>query len=566
VLKTLTVSNFALIEQAVIDFSTGLNILTGETGAGKSILVDALNILLGGRASSDAIRGGSDFFRVEAIFTVENNVLLQDWLDGQGILREDDTLIISRYLSRQGKSVITVNSCHVTASALRQIGAQLLDMHGQHENQSLLKPESYLKLLDDFVPELKGILADYFRVYSAWSDVGLTISKTEGDARERAQRIDMLRWQTQEIAAADLLVDEEETLDAEIHILANAEKIINSVNRSYILLNEGDRRMGGILSALAETKKELETAARYDPTIVSQLSFVTDALYQLDETAVSLRGYCETLDFNPDRLAILQDRLDIILKLKKKYGATIADVLDYHKQAENELALISNYEERLTALKAKHSELEKQLARGAEKLENLRRNAAEVMAERICGHLGQLGMPKARLIIAVNNTARYTATGSNEVAIMFSANLGEEPKPLQKVASGGELSRLALAIKAVSASSDAVGTMVFDEVDAGVGGQIGQMVAEKIALVSRNKQVLCITHLPQIAAMADYHISVTKTVVDERTRTEIKILKDDDHRLEVAKMISGDNITPAALKNAAEMVIAAEIKKRNMEI
>lgn len=565
-LKTLTVSNFALIEQAVIDFTTGLNILTGETGAGKSILVDALNTVLGGRASSDAIRSGSDYFRVEAIFTIDANVSLQEWLDNQGILREEDTLIISRYLSRQGKSTITVNGCHVTASALRQIGAQLVDMHGQHENQALLKPESYLGLLDDFVPEIKSNLAAYFRDYTAWSDVGLTISRTEGDTRERAQRIDMLQWQAKEIAAADLRIDEEEALETEIHLLANAEKIINSVNRSYLLLNEGDRGMGGVLSALADAKKELEIAARYDATIGTQLSLVSDALYQMEETAVTLRSYCEELDFNPDRLAMLQERLEIILKLKKKYGATVPDVLTYQQQAENELALLSNYEDRIAELKAKHYELEQQLARGAGQLDKLRLQAAEVMADQICRHLAQLGMPRARLIIAVSKTARYTSTGCNEVTIMFSANPGEEPKPLQKVASGGELSRIALAIKAVSASSDSARTMVFDEVDAGVGGQIGQIVAEKIALVARDKQVLCITHLPQIAAMADYHISVTKTVIDERTRTEIRILKDDDHRLEVAKMISGDNLTPAAIKNAAEMIITAKAKKRNMEI
>ncbi|MDR3593018.1 MAG: DNA repair protein RecN [Negativicutes bacterium] len=564
-LKTLTVSNFALIEHAAIDFAGGLNILTGETGAGKSILVDSLNTILGARVSVESIRGGADFFRVEAVFEVAADSPLRGLLADQGIALEgDDTLIISRHLSRQGKGIILANGCHIPLSILRQIGAELVDMHGQHENQALLKPETHLMLLDVFEPRIKVALEEYRRLYTAWCEANAAVEAITSDSRQRDARLDMLSWQTGEIAAADLRADEDDTLEQDILVLANAEKIVSGVSRSYALLSEGGKGFVGILSALAEIKKELETVARFDTSVQSQLSAVTDGLYQLQETASELRDYCETIEFNPQKLARLQERLDIIHKLKKKYGPTIPEILAYHQQAMTELSAITNYEERLAELTVKTAQLKEQLAGSAAGLDRLRRTAAKDMAEAICAHLGHLGMPKARLAVDVRTVDRYTATGANEVGILFSANPGEEPRPLQKVISGGELSRIALAIKTVSASRDSVGTMVFDEVDTGVGGQTAQMVAEKIALVSRDRQVLCVTHLPQIAAMADVHISVEKKVEGERTKTAVKILAGEDHQLEVTRMISGDNVTPAALRNAAEMIATAQSRKRKM--
>lgn len=564
-LKTLTVSNFALIEHAAIDFAGGLNILTGETGAGKSILVDALNTILGSRVSADFIRSGCDFFRVEAVFEVDACSPLSGLLADQGIALEDDgTLIVSRQFSRQGKGLILANGCHIPVGILRQIGADLVDMHGQHENQALLKPETHLAMLDVFEPAIKASLEEYRRFYYEWCGATTALDKITSDSRERQQRLDMLSWQTGEIAAAALKPGEDEALEQEAVVLANAEKIVAGASRVYGLLSEGGKGSEGILSALAEAKKELETVSRYDASVQGQLSAVTDCLYQLQETASELRDYSENIEFNPQRLAGLQERLDLIHKLKKKYGSTIPEILGYYQQAMTELAEITNHEERLQELTAKITGLEKKLATSAGQLDELRRQAADSLAGQICGHLVNLGMPKARLVVEVRQLRRYTPTGTNEVNILFSANPGEEPKPLQKIASGGELSRIALAIKTVSASRDAVGTMVFDEVDTGVGGQTGQMVAEKIALVARNKQVLCVTHLPQIAAMADVHILVEKQIEGERTRTAVKILGMEDHKLEVTRMISGDSITPAALSNAAEMIAAASVKKTAM--
>ena len=300
---------------------------------------------------------------------------------------------------------------------------------------------------------------------------------------------------------------------------------------------------------------------RFDPSLESGLSVITDALYQMEEIASELRDYGENMDYNPARLGKLQDRMDVIHKLKKKYGATVAEVLAYYHQASEELTTISNYEERMGELTHRRDQLESDLATVANKLDALRRKAATQFANQVRGHLVDLGMPKAQLIVNVTQHSRYSNTGNNEIAILFSANPGEEPRPLHKVASGGELSRIALAVKTVSASRDSIGTMVFDEVDTGISGQAAQMVGEKIALVGAERQVLCITHLPQIAAMADRHLRVEKRVEGERTNTLIQPLDKNEQHREVTRMISGDHITQLALDNAAEMIASAQLRK-----
>ncbi len=561
-LKNLTVTNFALIEQASVEFVGGLNILTGETGAGKSILVDALSTLLGGRAERDAIRSGCDSFRVEAVFDVAANANVRAILDDQGIPVDDGaTLIISRYLSRQGKTAILANGCHVTVGMLRQLGGELVDLHGQHEHQALLRPEAHLAMVDSFLPGGREKLDRYRGLYAAWSELGAALARSETDSRERAQRLDMLTWQTKEIAAAALKDGEEEDIDREIRLLSNAEKIIGAVGRAYGLLSEGGKGSGGALSDLAESRKELEYAARFDTALAAKLETISDALYQLEDVAAELRDYRENIDFDPGRLAKLQERMDTIHNLKRKYGATIADILEYCRKATDELADITNYEERLAALGAQLATAEKELALAADGLDRLRRAAATELAGKVRGHLVDLGMPQAALVIDVRTVQRYTPTGANEVTVLFSANPGEEAKPLAKVASGGELSRIALAFKTVAASAGGVGTMIFDEVDTGIGGQTARMVAEKIALVAGDKQVLCVTHLPQVAAMADRHLAVEKKVNVDRTITVVKILDDAAHLQEVTRMISGDNLTRAALDNAAEMITSAQSRK-----
>jgi len=561
-LKSLAVTNFALIEQAMVEFDEGLNILTGETGAGKSILIDALSVILGNRASVDSIRTGCDFFRVEAVFDISQLLSIHKIIEEQGIIVDDEgTVIISRRFSRNGKNTILINGCHVTVSILRQIGDNLVDMHGQHENQALLRPEVYLPMLDALNGSTRVTLEQYRKIYDQWLDLIKELSVLERSSRERAQRLDMLNWQTQEIAVAELKINEDEEVQQQILVLANAEKIANAVNRSYILLDQGSDGLNGVLSTLSEVKRELEVAVRYDQRIEEQLVGVSNALYQLEESCMDLRVYGDDIEFNPLQLATLQERMDIIYKLKKKYGATIGEILTYYNQAALELADINNYDQKFAKLSKQQSELEAKLTKMANELDDLRRQSSGELAKQVCGHLADLGMSNAVFIIEVLPTSQFTPNGRNEVLFLFSANPGEQPKLLHKIASGGELSRIALAIKTVCADRDAARIMVFDEIDAGIGGQAGHMVAGKVAKVACARQVLCITHLPQIACMADRHIYIKKQVDSERTTTIIKVLSKDEQLIELTRMISGNDITKIAVDNATQMYQSAHLKK-----
>lgn len=561
-LKSLTVTNFALIERVVVEFDEGLNIVTGETGAGKSILIDALSIILGNRASVDSIRTGCDFFRVEAVFDISKLTFICKIIEDQGISLEDDTmLIISRRFSRQGKNSILINGCHVTVNVLRQIGEKLVDMHGQHENQALLRPESYLTLLDSFDKKIKMALEQYREVYQRWLEVIKQQTLLAQNSRERAQRIDMLSWQTKEIALAQLKPGEDEEIERQLPVLANVEKITTAVNRSYVLLEQGNDGMQGILPALAEVKHELEIISRYDTRIQEQLTTISDALYQLEESCMDLRVYGDEIDFDPQKLAILQERMDVIYKLKKKYGTSIAEILAYYDSAIAELEDIHNYDQISASLSQQQRELEEKLRIFSQELNSFRQQSSHILANQISGHLTDLGMTNAKFTIEVVPTSQFTFNGSDDVIFLFSANLGEETKPLYKIASGGELSRIALAIKTVCAHRDAVGIMVFDEIDAGIGGQAGHMVAEKVAKVACAKQVLCITHLPQIACMADHHIYIKKRIESERTNTIITVLTKEEQLFELTRMIAGNEITQIALENAKQMFESASKKK-----
>lgn len=563
-LKSLTVVNFALIDKAHIEFVPGLNILTGETGAGKSIVIDALSAIIGGRASADSIRSGTDHFRIEAVFDITGVDCLHSILAEQGIAVDDDnTVIIARRLSKHGKNSIHINGCQVTLGMLRNFCEKLVDMHGQHENQALLKPETHLELTDAFAPGLRTKLMQYRSVYREWQRVKNELAKSSQDSRERLQREEMLAWQTQEIAAAALRPDEEDRLESQVKVLANAEKISHAVSRSYMLLSQGSKGFNGIIACLADIKRDLESAARFDESINQQLAVVTESLYQLEETMGELRDYHENMDFNPATLAKLEDRLDVIHRLKKKYGSTVREILAYYEQAAEELAAITHHDERISSLVQQEAELQRQMQEAAAELDKLRRLAGAEMGRQIASHLADLGMPKAQFSVEVRRTDHYGAAGANDVVFLFSANPGEEPRLLQKVASGGELSRLALAIKTVCAEREETATMVFDEVDAGIGGQTAQKVAEKIARIAAfNKQVLCITHLPQIASMADSHIYIEKVLAEERTVTRVTRLTHDRQLRELARMASGD-ITRLSLENAAQMLEMSMKKKAN---
>lgn len=562
-LKSLTVWNFALLEHVQVEFQPGLNILTGETGAGKSILIDSLGAVLGARMSADMVRSGCDWLRVEAVFSLEDESLgLHELLTQQAIDDSDKELIITRQLTRAGRSTALVNGCHVTLAVLRQIGAYLVDIHGQNENLALLKEENQFHLLDGYDPDVAEALAAYECVYREWREKKKAYAETQQASREYAQRLDMLHWQDKEISEANLKPGEDEQLEADIRKLSHAEKIVGSVEESYQLLEGGGGNGLGVLPALSQVKKDLEEIGRFDDALQNAQKMVEEAYISLQEASYELRDYGESVEFSPERLDQLQSRMDVIYRLCKKYGATLGDVLAHQAKVEQELSEIENYDEDIAALEKEIAVLEEKLGRKAAELTRLRTAVANDLSSSIEEQLFALGMPKARFHIRVEQAEDYSANGRDDVAMFFSANPGEEEKPLQKVASGGELSRIALAIKTVASSRDSsVPSMVFDEIDTGIGGRTAQMVAERIALVAQYKQVLCITHLPQIACMADAHLYISKRTVEGTTATQIRPLSERERISEIARMASGADMTTASLDNAREMVSHAKMKK-----
>lgn len=562
-LKSLTVWNFALLEHVQVEFQPGLNILTGETGAGKSILIDSLGAVLGARMSADMVRSGCDWLRVEAVFSLEDESLgLHELLTQQAIDDSDKELIITRQLTRAGRSTALVNGCHVTLAVLRQIGAYLVDIHGQNENLALLKEENQFHLLDGYDPDVSEALAAYECVYREWREKKKAYAEKQQASREYAQRLDMLHWQDKEISEANLRPGEDEQLEADIRKLSHAEKIVGSVEESYQLLEGGGGNGLGVLPALSQVKKDLEEIGRFDDALQNAQKMVEEAYISLQEASYELRDYGESVEFSPERLDQLQSRMDVIYRLCKKYGATLEDVLAHQAKVEQELTEIENYDEDIAALEKEIAALEEKLGQKADALTKLRTAAAQDLSSAIEEQLFALGMPKARFHIRVEQAEDYDANGRDDVAMFFSANPGEAEKPLQKVASGGELSRIALAIKTVASSRDSsVPSMVFDEIDTGIGGRTAQMVAERIALVAQYKQVLCITHLPQIACMADAHLYISKRTVEGTTATQIRPLSERERISEIARMASGADMTTASLDNAREMVSHAKMKK-----
>ncbi len=560
-LRTLTVWNFALLEHVEINFDGGLNILTGETGAGKSILIDALGAVLGHRLSADAIRTGCDWLRVEAIFDISGETRLHELLAEQAIDDEDDSLIVTRQIATKGKNVILVNGCHVTLGTLRAIGEFLVDIHGQHENLSLVRSENQFALLDGSDDSIARLRSSYVESYFAWRDMAAELEEIKASANISADRMDMLKWQAREIGEANLRLHEDEELEAEINRLSNAERITENVEGAAALL-EGGGGSEGLLASIGELQRRIGTLRQFDKAFDEAAPMVEDAVCQLKEVFYAVQGYRDGLEFDPERLDALQSRMDVIDKLERKYGASIEDVLAYREKIEKEIEGFENFDERMAALEEKCAETRAEAERQAAFLTEKRKAAAKKLSAAIVEQLVALGMPDARLDVALS-ASNLSARGADAIEMLFSANAGEEMRPLAKVASGGELSRIALAIKTVAAAGDSVAqSMVFDEIDTGIGGRTAQMVAERIALVASRKQVLCITHLPQIACMADVHYYLEKSAKDGKTSTDVRALPPKERAKEIARMASGADATAASLTNAKEMIArAAEIKK-----
>lgn len=535
-LKTLTVENFALIENVTVEFGEGLNILTGETGAGKSILIDALGAVLGNRTGASKIRKGANYMRVTANFLVEGKILT-----------------VERKISRAEKNLITLNGTPITLSKLKKFCAALVDVHGQNKNLELLHEEKIYSLIDD--ERISDVLKDFRELYHALNSKTRLLEKKLSARAENLERLDFLRWQEREISSAKLKPNEDTELDAEIKKLSHAEKIAEHVQKAAQILNDDDF---DILTALAHVEKNLDDVARYDDKLNSARKLLEEAEIALREAYDEIRDYGASLDFSPELLDELQERSDLIFKLKRKYGASVNEILQRLEKIHSDIADAENFDSNVEELQKEIANLEMKTKICAEELLQLRRARAETLGAKIEQEIRRLGMERAQFEIVVEPAEKLSVRGGDKTVIKFSANVGEEKLSLSKVVSGGELSRIALAIKTISAvRADSAETMIFDEIDAGLGGVTARTVAEAIAKVSRGRQVLCITHLPQIASMADVHLQISKTEVNGRTVTTVKRLDEEGRVMEISRMASGEE-SPVSIKNAREMISSAK--------
>ncbi len=546
-LSILHIENIAVIECADISFDRGFNILTGETGAGKSIVIDAISAILGRRAYRDMIRTGAQKASVRAIFTEVPELA---WFAENGV-EFDSELCIHREIYLDGKNVCRVNGTPVTVSVLHQLGIQLINIHGQHDSASLFDEENHLSFLDAFADNA-ALRADYLEKYQAVSALRREIDRKQMDEGEKLRRMETLRYQIEEIAKADLEAGEDELLESRRKLLQNAEKLSSSMDEAVECLYGGEDT-DGAAALLQQAGRALERLGRYTEAFAGLTERVNDLMYQVQDAAEELRDARDDMSYSADELEAIEARLDVIHKLRRKYGVTCADILEYLEKARQELDDIEFADEHLERLRAKLSKAEKEACAQAKLLQKGRQEAAQRLSARILTELAQLDMPRVQFSCEFTET-ELSANGIDTVAFYMSANAGEALKPMSKVASGGELARIMLAMKNVLAEKDRVATLIFDEVDTGVSGRAAQRVAEKLKSVAAHKQVLCVTHLPQLAALADTHLLIAKAERDGRTYTTVTPLDLEGRKRELARIIGGAQITETTLRSAEEML------------
>lgn len=564
-LRELSIKNLAVIEEVHVAFHEGFHVLTGETGAGKSILIDALSLIAGGRGSADMVRYGCDKAEMEAMFDLPAEHPSWGVLERLGVQHSaEETLVIRRELSAQGKSSSRVNGQLVTISMLREIGECLVNIHGQHEHQSLLKTEHHLEWLDSFAGnKLAAVKSEYAAVFGRLQETRSGLRELEQTVRQNVQMLDLYRFQIDEIASAALRPSEDEELANQRRLLMNAEKRVASVSEAYELLYGGRG-----LDAIGKAISKLSDIAAYDSAVLGPvLEQLQSAFYQAEDAAYQLRSYRDGIESDPERLAYVDDRLDLINGLKRKYGESIPDILDYLDRIVAERDKIENRDELVETLRQQEETLYKQALALAEQLSELRHKASDRLAKVIEGELQGLQMPSARFLVQLDRQFEYAesgpkpklhADGMDEAVFLLSTNPGEPPKPLNKIASGGEMSRIMLALKSIFAEIDRVPVLVFDEVDTGVSGRAAQAIAEKLSRLARKCQVFSITHLPQVACMSDHHYEIRKAVAGNRTSTSVTELAAEGKINELARMLGGVEVTEKTRHHAQEMLDLAQ--------
>jgi DNA repair protein RecN (Recombination protein N) len=557
-LSELSIRNFAIIESLSISFERGLTVLTGETGAGKSIIIDAVHLLAGGRGSYEFIRHGEEKAELEGLFLVEPQHPSYDKAKDLGIDIEDGMIVLRRDMTRSGKSVCRVNGKLVTIAVLREFGSSLIDIHGQHEHQELMNESKHLSLLDQYGShEIKPALLEYTKVYRRYEDTVMRLKGLSENEQKMAHRLDLLQFQFEEIQNADLKLNEDEVLFEEKTKLANFEKIYGALQSSYTALQGEQTGLDWVGMAMGH----LEDAAQLDEDYKDLQDSVSNCFYTLEDTVRSLRNHLDSMEFDPKRTNEIEERLTEINQLKRKYGKTIDEILEYSSKIEEEIETLENKETHIHQLEAELASLKKDLQLEAKQISDLRQKWAKTLTKLIHRELKDLYMEKTVFEVHFTQTAQFLKNGQDHVEFLLSTNPGEPLKPLAKIASGGELSRIMLALKSIFSKHQGVTSIIFDEVDTGVSGRVAQAIAEKIYKVSNNSQVLCISHLPQVAAMADTHLYIAKKITNGRTKTKVTALDDKEKVKEIGRMISGVEITDLTKRHAEELLqLAHEMK------
>ncbi|AFK86923.1 MULTISPECIES: DNA repair protein RecN [Thermoanaerobacterium] len=564
---TLNIKNIALIDEAEIDFDDGLNILTGETGAGKSIVIDSMMLLLGGRANKDIIRNGAQKATVEGVFLVDSNTdVIHKILDEAGIEHEDDdTLIISRDITENGRNYCRVNGRIVPLSFLSKLGTYLVDILGQHEHQFLLDSSKHLSILDNFQDknffDLKGTLRDLLSEYNI---LNKRLKEFYSDDKEKMSKIDLLKYQINEIESAKIKKGEEENLLERRNILINSEKLFNSMNECYNLLYKGINDNTSVLDNLSVVLKNLDVSYKIDRRLEKLKEMIQSALYTLDDCSIQIRDYIENINFDANELNEIEKRLDILGNLKRKYGRTIEEIIRYKEEKNDELTKLLNAEEEIHKINKEKEEIMQKIKMISDEIHEMRKNVADFLEKKISDVLSELNMPNTIFKVDIRKKDVANENGMDEVEFLISTNIGEPLKPLDKIASGGELSRIMLALKTILADFDGISTLIFDEVDTGISGKAAQSVAQKIALISRNRQVICVTHLPQITSMADSHFKISKEFDEDKTYIKIEKLDYEGKIKELSRIISGSVVTNTTYSHSKELIELAENYKKSL--
>ena len=565
-LTELRIKNFILIENLTLSYTRGLNILTGETGAGKSILIDAISGVLGEKMSTDMIRSGFERATLEGVFDISSLSQVKSILDESGIDCDNDELTLKRELYSSGKGRCFANATQIPVGKMQEISEYLIDIHGQNEHQNIARVAKHREMLDAFAGTTAASL-EMGELYRGLASLKEAMQSFQMDEREKARRTEYLSFAVNEIDAAKLSPNEEEELQEEAHILSHAEKLFMQVNTSSALM-KGD---GGVLQSLKRIEQSLSAVSDFDPNITSVLEEIRESLYSLEDASSFFRDYEKNFNFSPERQAEVEERLSLLQSLKKKYGATLAEVLAYAEKSRTELDAITSSEDRIEKLKEEYRALVLKTKEKAVALSAARSAAAKDLETKVMAELADLGMAGTVFKVSIkqeisdsgeiesdNKKYMLYPHGLDRIEFLLAANAGEELHELRKVASGGEMSRIMLALKKVLLSNDIVESLIFDEVDTGISGKTAEVVGKKLKSLASTRQVLVITHLPQIAAMSDNHFRVSKETVQDRTITSVKTLSRDEKIHEVARMLAGETITDLSLKHAAEMVALAE--------